>query len=46
MFHETGSSSSVELSDKKKTTMWFWYRLDTNQAVQAQKMARGWEFGV
>ena len=28
----------------RKSTMWFRNRADTNQAVQAQKMARGWKF--
>ena len=27
-----------------KPTMWFLNRSDTNRAVQAQKMARGWKF--
>ena len=27
-------------------TMWFPNRSDTNQAVQAQKTARGWKFGL
>ena len=26
--------------------MWFIYKSDTNQAVQAQKMARGWKFQI
>ena len=29
-----------------KPTMWFPNRSDTNQAVQAQKMARGWKFWI
>ena len=29
-----------------KPTMWFWNRSDTNQAVQAQKMARGCKFWI
>ena len=30
----------------KKTTMWFPDRSDTNRAVQAQKMDRGWKFWI
>ena len=29
-----------------KPTMWFWNRPDTNQPVQAQKMARGLKFWI
>ena len=29
-----------------KPTMWFSDRSDTNQAVQAQKMARGWKLWI
>ena len=28
----------------RNPTMWFPNRSDTNQAVQAQKMDRGWKF--
>ena len=30
----------------RKPTMWFPNRFDTNRAVQAQKMARSWNFGL
>ena len=30
----------------RKPSMWFPTRSDTNQAVQAQKMARGWKFWI
>ena len=30
----------------RKPTMWFPNRSDTNQTVQAQKMARGWKIAV
>ena len=30
----------------RKPTRWFFNRYDTNQAVQAQKMARGWKFWI
>ena len=30
----------------RKQTMWFPNWSDTNQAVQAQKMARGWKFWI
>ena len=30
----------------RKPTMWFLNRPDTNQAVQTQKMARGWKFWI
>ena len=30
----------------RKPTLWFLNRSDTNRAVQAQKMARGWKFWV
>ena len=30
----------------RKQTMWFSNRFDTNQVVQARKMARGWKFGI
>ena len=30
----------------RKPTMWFLNRSDTNQAVQAQKRARGWKFRI
>ena len=30
----------------RKPTAWFQNRSDTNRAVQAQKMARGWEFWI
>ena len=30
----------------RKQTMWFLDRSDRNRAVQAQKMARGWKFGI
>ena len=29
-----------------KPTMWFLNRFNTNQAVQAQKVARGWKFRI
>ena len=29
-----------------KPTIWFPNRSDTNRAVQAQKMARGWKFRI
>ena len=30
----------------RKTTMWILNRSDKNRAVQAQKLARGWKFGL
>ena len=30
----------------RKPTMWFSNKSDTNKAVQAQKMARGWKFWI
>ena len=37
---------NVDVSrDARKPTTWFLNRCDTNRAVQAQKMARGWKFG-
>ena len=30
----------------EKPTMWFSNRSDTNRAVQAQNMARGWKFWI
>ena len=33
-------------SDTRKPTMWLPNRSDTNQAVQAQKMARDWNFQI
>ena len=30
----------------RKITMWFPKRANTNQAVQAQKIARGWKFWI
>ena len=41
------SPSFVHLSDvMRKPTMWFLNRLDTNRAVQVQKMARDWKFWI
>ena len=30
----------------RKPTMWFSNKSETNEAVQAQKMARGWKFRI
>ena len=36
---------AINLScDTRKTTMWLLNRSDTNRAIQAKKMARGWKF--
>ena len=32
--------------DMRKPTLWFPTRSDTNRAVQAQKLARGWKFWI
>ena len=50
--HEkTNNVVSVQIRHKpsrvmSKPTMWFPYRSNSNRAVQAQKMARGWKFWI
>ena len=43
-FYRPVSGRSVSVM--RKPTMWFLNRSDTNRAVQAQKMARGWKFWI
>ena len=47
VFRTCGIDEASQMSRiMRKSTLWFLNRSDTNQAVQAKKMARGWKFWI